>query len=577
MNLMFYLRQLYRAFVLLLWISFFNTAYAQSSNAQIFVPDTDNTVFRDEIIHFVRSVARHQLPQNTLVAMDYLDSKWANHYQTTNWDITVSVYYKGMLVGFAHTRGRSLSGVLQKTTSLALKTIPKQYRSAAKLDNYRFSVAFDYLPTQQYTIIEYGKKGLELLGNRVPTRHLTLASVDKQLINNQNYLLRMLDRKRYGYFKFYDAGSDKPETLLRTVYSASALYTLLQMNAWQSQPVLESLFKPIAHFILSNQVKSGPQKGGFYYAVDSHTKQKTCRVVVGTAAKAIFALLAMNQRYPQDVVYLEHAKQAGNWLIKQVDMRGQVTTAAQCHDNQWQYSHKQSLLYSGQVLSALSRLYGVTKDPRYLQSAKYIVTYFIRMVALKGPILGDDYRPANSISSSWILMGLLDYVKVDRQVSAIASIQSIASMLLSRQITSKCDVYNHGRYLDAMTASGNGWINEVMGNFYHFCKNNPSTKQCRPYYQAMIASSRWLLQNTYAPENTFLVKNPARAYGGMITNFSSQTVRTDAVCHGVNSLLLLEKAIPRSVSLKEELIHFPERKLIEILPLMRAGSLPANR
>lgn len=558
--------------VIFLFMSCFNLAYSQTPYAHSFVPDSDNVVFRNEIIHFVRAVADHHLAESSLAAMHNLDSKWANHYQKTRWNVTISLYHRGIRASSSHIQGSSLSSVLQQATANALNALAPKKLSVTDLDDYRFEVDFDYYPRQQYAVIEYGNQGLELLGNRVPVRHLTVSKINHQLARSQDYLLRLMDQKTYGYCKFYNAYSDEKQLQLRTVYSASSLYTLLQLDAWRPQSKIEALFKPMAQFIISNQITTGPQKGGFYYAIDPLTQQHTCRVVVGTAAKSIFALLAMHQRYPKDSVYLDHAKQAGDWLIQQVDSQGHVIAAAVCYGKQWQYNRKQSLLYSGQVLSALSRLYHVTQDRRYLLPAKHIADHFMQLVATQGPLLGDDYRPANSISSSWILMSLLDYVKIDTQSVYLSPIYRIARMLLSRQITNRCDIYNHGRYLDAMTASGNGWINEVMGNFYHFCKTSSQKSQCQPYYQAILATSRWLLQNSFTPENAFAVKNPARALGGMITNFSSQTVRTDAVCHSVNSLLLLESALPKNIAVDQKLINIPERALIEILPLLRAGT-----
>ncbi|PPA80556.1 hypothetical protein C4A76_26530, partial [Brevibacillus laterosporus] len=73
----------------------------------------------------------------------------------------------------------------------------------------------------------------------------------------------------------------------------------------------------------------------------------------------------------------------------------------------------------------------------------------------------------------------------------------------------------------------------------------------------------------YTPQNSYNVKNPERAIGGFITNFTTRTVRTDAVCHGVNSLIML---LSTSGDGNKPLINLPERPLIEILPLLRAGN-----
>jgi len=372
----------------------------------------------------------------------------------------------------------------------------------------------------------------------------------------------------HGFFKFYDAAQDKSENLLRTIYSASSLYTLLKGYPLNKDPKIEQLFKPIAQFILSNQLQDGPNAGGFYYGYNPVTNKKTCRVVVGTASKTIFTLLELNRFYPNDPQYLQAARKAGDWLLRMVQPEGQVTPTAVCGKGDWQYRHQQSLLYSGQVLSALSRLYGVTQDPRYLQGATRIATYFVSLVKEKGALLGDDFRPANSISTSWVMMSLIDFAKVNPEPLYREIIEQLSAKILSRQITNKEDIFSNGRYLDAMTTSGNGWINEVMGVLHGFCIDNKMLN-CQQYQQAMTLTSRWLIQNAYSKENTYNVKNPAHAIGGFITNFTTQTVRTDAVCHGVNSLINLLSMIG---SQEQMLVDLPEKPLQELLPLLRAGN-----
>lgn len=332
-------------------------------------------------------------------------------------------------------------------------------------------------------------------------------------------------------------------------------------------------FKLIASFILSNQVPTGPNAGGFYYGYEPKTDEKVCRVVVGTTSKTIFTLLELHKFYPDEENYLASAINAGDWLLKMVNLDGEVTPIADCSTGKWQYDDRQSLLYSGQVLSALSRLYAQTGQKLYYDGAKKIADNFVSLVEQRGPLLGDQYRPPNSISSSWVLMSLVDFAKVEPSQIYRSALLEVAETIVSRQIQNFSDVYNHGRYLDAMTTSGNGWLNEVMGDLYNFCMEEEDAEDCQKYYKAMILSSRWLLQNSYTAQNTYNVKNPERAIGGFITNLNSPTVRTDAVCHGINSLLATLLAVGQT---KEALVALHERPIQEIIPLLRAGVSASN-
>ena len=355
-----------------------------ANDQQMFVPDADNVTFRNEVIKFVRAAAIRKLSLNTLLPMKNLDAKWTNHYQKTNWQVTITLYHEGDLVGQSNAHGKSLADVLKTVTEQVLVHINSKPLTEANLDSYRFEVDFDYFPVRRYSLIEYKQEGLELLGSRVAVRTLSRESLRDQIRASQAYLLRAIHPLWHGVFKFYDAKQDKPETLLRTIYSSSTLYTLLKLYAWNKDLTLHNYFKPIADFILSNQVRNGPNAGGFYYGYDAHTKKKQCRLVVGTASKTIFTLLELHRQNPRETIYLKAAIRAGDWLLKMVGTEGQVTPIADCTTGNWHYSKRQSLLYSGQVLSALSRLYGQTGDQRYYQSAKKIATNFVNLVYQHG-------------------------------------------------------------------------------------------------------------------------------------------------------------------------------------------------
>ena len=551
--------------VLALCISFSIVSWGNSPVH--FVPDADNDTFRNEVIKVVKAIAIRHLSPEILIPINNLDAKWDNHYQKTHWQVSIILYHDGAAVGFGKAQGKSLVEVLKTATGQAVNQIVWEKTDKA-LAQYRFEVSFDYFPSRRYSLLEYQQQGLELIGNRVVVRQLTKPAIQAQLHRSQLYLMRAMDKNWHGFFKFYDAKSDQAEILLRTIYSSSSLYTLLKLYAWSPDPKLRHYFKIIGRFILSNQLVSGPNAGGFYYGYNPVTQKKRCKIVVGTTAKSIFTLLELHRFYPKERRYLTAAIHAGNWLLTMVKENGEVISLVDCTSKNWHYKHSQSLLYSGQVLSALSRLYAQTMEKKYYLGAIKIADHFVDLVKREGSLLGDSYRPANSISSSWVLMSLIDFAKINSTLQYRTVLDRVARTILARQIINPEDAYNNGRYLDAMTASGNGWINEVMGTAYQFCKQEKQAS-CEPYYRAMILTSRWLLQNAYTPQDTYNVKNPDRAIGGFITNFNSPTVRTDAVCHGVNSLLLLWQFAPAS---DEPLLSLPERPLQEILPLLRAGS-----
>jgi hypothetical protein len=259
---------------------------------------------------------------------------------------------------------------------------------------------------------------------------------------------------------------------------------------------------------MSMQVTEGKHKGAFYYSFfpDSHEKEN--RFVVGTASKTIFTLIMLYNK-THDEQYLNAAQEAGNWLLSMQREDGIIYTYAELRNGTWYYGDKFSCLYTGQVLSALSRLYGITHDTRYLKGAGKIALILSEKARQENYFLTDDYRYE----------------------------------LLKRQKKDPRDILNLGRFAGTLATSGNGWINEVLGELYTY-GNSEEWPGCEEYKEAMILVSRWLIQNTYSPENSYFLEQPEKAYGGLIRNRSKETVRTDAVCHGVNGYIKLYDALP---------------------------------
>jgi hypothetical protein len=146
---------------------------------------------------------------------------------------------------------------------------------------------------------------------------------------------------------------------------------------------------------------------------------------------------------------------------------------------------------------------------------------------------------------------------------------TIMTQVLWRQILDSADRFDHGRFLDTMSSSGNGWINEVIGALQLSCiaRGQP---RCDRYLAPMVASSRWLLQNSYNAANSLLLVNPPRAEGGMIGSIRRSAVRTDAVGHALNGLLSLALAKHGDPG---PWLQMPERRFDEVLILLRALDL----
>lgn len=519
--------------------------------------------FRDDVVHYVRDTA-----ENKKVDDKHLDNRW--FYDSNDltpgqlhWAVCVMVYANGQVVGQGQASEKMLSDTLKTATIKAIKTVKNKNRVQAQ-----FKIIF-YSPPDFHPTMMVGRDvTAELIGNIVPIRHMDTVLIQQRIQAEKKYLLRIIDPKTHALFKLYKAETDQRETIFRTIYTASTLYTLLRVNAISPDPAIEKNIRPMADFLLRMQEKTGDNAGAFHYSYNTKTHKTDHRFVVGTASKTIFTLLLLYDR-THDQKYLQSAEQAGIWLMKKVDAKGRVTPwIARQENQQWQQQTKESLLYSGQVLSALSRLYKITHNKRYHDVASNIAHRMVQHIQKNGLFVGDDYRQPNSVSTSWVLMSLIDYAQIsptEPQYEHI--IAQLAKTLLTHQVHTPWDAYNDGRLVDIFTSSGNGWINEVITELYAFSP--------KPEYRTFIINlSRWLVQNIYTSENSYQLKNPTMANGGAMRYFGELSVRTDAVCHGLNSLVGLMTLLSAEKIHSINLLTLPEEPFDVTLSLLRVGSLP---
>jgi len=359
--------------------------------------------------------------------------------------------------------------------------------------------------------------------------------LQEKIKQGKEFLYRMEHPEEHGFYKKYDAINDTFEERLHTVYSASIIYTFLYIYDYdQDEEILEHL-PDWGDFLLSMQDKDKSSKryGAFSYSYFLNSEEKPAlpadrekKYVVGTSALSIFTLLRLYEITGQDK-YLESAKLAGDWLISMQREDGVVKPYTRYSDGKWVSGKKESLLYNGQCLSALSKLYIATKIQKYYDSAEKIAKHFAQKYEDAGRkyIVG-EYRAKNPISNSWIVMSLMDFYKTNLDDYYKNIVFELSSQIISHQM-------KNGKIDGAYSTSGNGWISEVMTDTYRFCLEQERS-DCEKYKETVIDIIKWVIQRTYSKENSSFLKNPERALGGVYWNKENKYVRTDSVCHAMN-------------------------------------------
>ena len=396
---------------------------------------------------------------------------------------------------------------------------------------------------------ENPKEKIEVVDGILMIRELDKEMIAERIEQGKEFLYRMEHDDLHGFYKQYNAEKDSFEERLHTVYSASIIYTFLYVYDYNKDEKILAYLDDWGSFLLSMQEtdKNSSRYGAFSYSYFLDTQEKPClpadreqRYVVGTSALSIFTLLRLHEITGNEK-YLSSAKIAGDWLVSMQREDGVVKPYVRYNGEEWVYGTKLSLLYNGQSLSALSKLYAETKDKKYYNSAKKIADLFAKKYEQAGRkyVVG-EYRTINPISNTWLVMSLMDFHKASGENYYKEIVFELSSQIISNQFKNLDDLFNYGRIDGAYSTSGNGWISEVMTDTYSFCLEE-KRNDCEKYKTTVLNIIRWIMARTYSEENVSLTKNPQRSLGGVFWNKSEKYVRTDSVCHGLNGYTRLMK------------------------------------
>lgn len=372
-----------------------------------------------------------------------------------------------------------------------------------------------------------------------------ISEINKELVaqkikEGKDFLFRAENKETNGFYKMYDALKNDFGKQVHSVYSASIVYTFLKIYDFdKDERIINSLDK-WGNFLLSmqNNDKKDKRYGAFSYSYDLEKKEKEKKYVVGTSALNILTLLKLYE-ISNDSKYLEASKLAGNWLITMQEEDGGMKQYARYDESKkkWVFATKESFLYNGQVLTALSWLYNKTGDKKYYNSAEKIALRFAKLYEEKRDYIVDEVRTENPISNAWVIMSLKEFYKnasPDKRYKDI--IFELGGKILKNQKKDHNNLLTYGTWKGAYSTSGIGWISEVMTEIYKFCEEEKRT-DCDQYKEASILATRWIIQNTYSEENSSFLPNPEMALGGIFWNIENKYVRTDSNCHGLNGYL----------------------------------------
>ena len=366
--------------------------------------------------------------------------------------------------------------------------------------------------------------------------------LDKEMILNKieqgkEFLYRMEHEEEHGFYKKYDAPNDSFEARLYTPYSASIVYTFLYVYDLEKDEEILKHIPDWGGFLLfmQNKTEGDEAYGAFHYSYYLETEEKEKRFVVGSSALSIFTLLRLYD-LTAELKYLESAELAGDWLITMQRADGSMKPYVRYSGDKWVYGQKESLLYEGQVLSSLAKLYGVCGNKKYYEAAQKAAEHFAEKYEEEMGYIQGEYREKNPISNAWVVMSLMDFYKVSRLERYKNIVFELSEKIVEEQKDDRSDLLHYGSWWKVYSTSGVGWLSEVMTETYRFCKEE-RREDCDKYKNSALKAMRLLIQDTYSEENSSSLKNPERAMGGVFWNEENKYVRTDSVCHALNGYI----------------------------------------
>ena len=508
--------------------------------------------FRNLVTNFVMETAENYFNEKTIECPGKLEIKG-------NWEIHVTVYYQGGIKGKGQGKNEILSLALEQATKNIFNDKRAEDLTKENIEDATFLVKF-LSPPEQFSFIGYKGEGRESIDDLILIREISKELILEKIKQGKEFLYRMANQEKQGFYKKYDVLDDSFEERLYTPYSASIIYTFLYIYDLEKDEEILKHMPAWGDFLLSMQNKDKEDKacGAFSYSFYLDKNEKEKRFVVGSSALSIFTLLRLYD-LTDDSRYLESAKLAGDWLTTMQNPDGSMKAYLKYLNGKWTYGEKLSLLYNGQILSSLSKLYKTTNDEKYYNTAKGIAELFAEKYEKERGYIEGEYRKKNPISNSWVVMSSIDFYKVSQNERYKKIIFELSEKILANQKDEEDDLLYYGGWGGAYSSSGIGWISEVTAETHRFCKEERG-EDCDKYKQAVIKAIRWLIQSTYSEENSFFLKNPEKAIGGVFWNKLNKYVRTDSVCHALNGYIRIMDDLDDGL-----LLSVPEKSFEEIL------------
>lgn len=203
-----------------------------------------------------------------------------------------------------------------------------------------------------------------------------------------------------------------------------------------------------------------------------------------------------------------------------------------------------SVYYPGEAVLALTRMYRVDGDPKWLDAAKRGAEWIIS-------VRDGDLADEELIHDHWLLYALADLYQQRPKPLYLDHVRRLCRAILAIQHLEPEEADWHGGYYFPPRSTPVATRNEGLAAAYQVLKLAGDDELAAEVLTAIRRGMRFQLQTQYDPPSAMYVLNPPYVMGGFRGSLTDFMLRNDFTQHNISSFLCLMAILPDAEATEE--------------------------
>lgn len=357
---------------------------------------------------------------------------------------------------------------------------------------------------------------------------VTPAMLQSALDQAARYLVTAVDGD--GRFRYvYRPKSDADVTSYNILRHAGTAYAMMELYADRRDEAVRAAAERALSFLLTQAIPClSPDETALCILEGNEIK-------VGGSALSVIAL-AEHMKVTGDRSRLEPTRRLGQRLLSIQAPSGEFTLHKQLHPD-GEATDFVSEYYPGEALLALTRLYDVDPDPRWLSGAARAAKWLIQV--------RDGGKPVDELEHDhWLMYGLSELYRLAPDPLYLDHVRKLVDAITAKQIKShEYEDWIGAFAIDPGSTPTSCRAEGLMAAAKLFAGTGNDPAYARKALDAARLAARMMLAAQIREETAMHLPNPKRALGGFGSTLSNYEIRIDYVQHAVSALLALRKAL----------------------------------